>query len=407
LSAIELAQLQTALETLLSPFDYVRIGAWRRRVRHTVQALLGADSSVSLLQIPGEPAFDTDDFTPLAEYGASYHRFDRVDQYRDLGTVAFIWRVVGHLWERPSPAAWLASEFYNDWVVRNHLCQPRGLNLALPAGQLVIGPPQGEDVAALYFYQNAERPAIDAERQLVLLRTLLPAFRAGTYLALRVGTRGNLADLVGTLSEGVVLLDERARVVYENPAFRELLAGDPDGARIERECVRAGRLVLTLAAAQRPKSCPEEIIGPRATALRSGTAAYRLRSALVGPGVLDIGPMALLVLERTTPTGRLLERFRTRFRLTPRELAVSRLLAEGRSNEEVARLLGVSIHTARRHVEHVLMKLGVHSRAAVGATLREERPDLRRDDRAWSAVTTSSIPTQTETSAWDTTTAAT
>jgi len=372
-SAIELARLQTALETLLSPFDYVRIGAWRTRVRHTVQALLGADSSVSLLQIPGEPAFDTDDVTPLAD-GAYYHRSDRVHKYRDRGTVAFIWRVVGHLGQRPSPAAWLASEFYNDWVVRNHLCQPRGLNLALPAGQLVIGPPQGEDVAALYFYQNAERPAIDAERQLVLLRTLLPAFRAGTYLALRVGTRGNLADLVGTLPEGVVLLDERARVVYENPAFHELLAEDPD-ARIERECVRAGRFVLTLAAAKRAKSCPEEIIGPRATALRSGTAAYRLRSALVGPGVLDIGPMALVVLERTTPTGRLLERFRTRFRLTPRELAVSRLLAEGRSNEEVARLLGVSIHTARRHVEHVLMKLGVHSRAAVGATLREERPD--------------------------------
>jgi len=54
---------------------------------------------------------------------------------------------------------------------------------------------------------------------------------------------------------------------------------------------------------------------------------------------------------------------------------VWRGLAEGRSNEEVARLLGVSIHTARRHVEHVLMKLGVHSRAAVGARLREERPD--------------------------------
>jgi DNA-binding CsgD family transcriptional regulator len=31
----------------------------------------------------------------------------------------------------------------------------------------------------------------------------------------------------------------------------------------------------------------------------------------------------------------------------------------------------VSIHTARRHVEHVLLKLGVHSRAAVGARLRE------------------------------------
>jgi DNA-binding CsgD family transcriptional regulator len=50
---------------------------------------------------------------------------------------------------------------------------------------------------------------------------------------------------------------------------------------------------------------------------------------------------------------------------------VSRLLADGRSNADLARALGVSIHTARRHVEHVLLKLGVHSRAAVGAALRE------------------------------------
>jgi DNA-binding CsgD family transcriptional regulator len=45
---------------------------------------------------------------------------------------------------------------------------------------------------------------------------------------------------------------------------------------------------------------------------------------------------------------------------------VSQLLAQGHSNAQVARLLGISIHTVRRHAEHVLMKLGVHSRAAVG-----------------------------------------
>jgi len=374
LSAVELAQLQAALETLLSPFDYAGVRAWRTRVRHTVQALLGADTSVSLLQLPGEPPFEADDIAPLTEYGAYYHRFDRVDKYRDLGTVAFTWRVIGHLWERPSRAAWLASEFYNDWVVRNRLCQPRGLNVALPAGQPLIGPPQGQDIAALYLYQDAERPAVDGERELVLLRALLPAFRAGTYLALRVGTRGVLADLLGTLSEAVVLLDERARLVHENPAFRELLAEEPEAARIERECVHAGRRVLALAAPKHAKSRPEEIIGPGATALRTATAVYQLRTALVGPGVLGLGPMALVVLERRTPGRRALEAFRVRFDLTPRELAVSRLLTEGRSNDEVARLLGVSIHTARRHVEHVLMKLGVHSRAAVGAKLREPEP---------------------------------
>ena len=48
------------------------------------------------------------------------------------------------------------------------------------------------------------------------------------------------------------------------------------------------------------------------------------------------------------------------------------LLARGRSNRKIADALGVTIHTARRHAEHVLQKLAVHSRAEVGARLRDE-----------------------------------
>src|SRR6266550_1476461 len=111
-SAKQVARLQVALTILLSPLDFESLGEWRTKARHTVGALLGADTSVSLLQIPGEPAFEADDPTPLVEYGAHYHQFDRVDKYRDLGTVAFTWDTIGHLWERPSRAAWLGSEFY-------------------------------------------------------------------------------------------------------------------------------------------------------------------------------------------------------------------------------------------------------------------------------------------------------
>lgn len=46
------------------------------------------------------------------------------------------------------------------------------------------------------------------------------------------------------------------------------------------------------------------------------------------------------------------------------------LLAEGMSNAQVAEALGVSSHTARHHTESVLLKLGVHSRAAAGAVVR-------------------------------------
>jgi DNA-binding CsgD family transcriptional regulator len=50
---------------------------------------------------------------------------------------------------------------------------------------------------------------------------------------------------------------------------------------------------------------------------------------------------------------------------------VLRLLAVGRSAREVAAALGISYYTARHHVEHVLAKLGVHTRAAVAAAVTD------------------------------------
>jgi DNA-binding response OmpR family regulator len=60
---------------------------------------------------------------------------------------------------------------------------------------------------------------------------------------------------------------------------------------------------------------------------------------------------------------------RERYGLTARQIAVARLLGEGYSNAEIAQRLSVSYFTARNHTEQVLGKLGVATRAAVGAVL--------------------------------------
>jgi DNA-binding NarL/FixJ family response regulator len=57
--------------------------------------------------------------------------------------------------------------------------------------------------------------------------------------------------------------------------------------------------------------------------------------------------------------------------LTPRELQVLRLLADGLGNKELAGQLGISDHTAKFHVAQILAKLGVASRAeAVAVGIR-------------------------------------
>ena len=52
---------------------------------------------------------------------------------------------------------------------------------------------------------------------------------------------------------------------------------------------------------------------------------------------------------------------RKRGRLTPREREIVQLLAEGKSNKEVADLLGISVKTAETHRANIMLKLNFHS----------------------------------------------
>jgi DNA-binding NarL/FixJ family response regulator len=63
---------------------------------------------------------------------------------------------------------------------------------------------------------------------------------------------------------------------------------------------------------------------------------------------------------------------RDRYGLTDRQIEVARLIASGCTNAEIATKLGLSFYTARNHAEQVMAKLGVSSRAAVGALMYEE-----------------------------------
>ncbi len=48
--------------------------------------------------------------------------------------------------------------------------------------------------------------------------------------------------------------------------------------------------------------------------------------------------------------------------LTPRELAVLALIAEGASNKAIARKLGISVHTVKFHIASLLDKLDAEGR---------------------------------------------
>ena len=62
--------------------------------------------------------------------------------------------------------------------------------------------------------------------------------------------------------------------------------------------------------------------------------------------------------------------------LTRRELEILRLLACGMEHTEIARDLVIASKTVEKHIEHILLKLGVHSRAqAVALALQQQVRD--------------------------------
>ena len=108
--------------------------------------------------------------------------------------------------------------------------------------------------------------------------------------------------------------------------------------------------------------------GARALMLRTAPADQLGASvAAVALGLAVIDPAfatALLPVARDQSSNQPIEE------LTPRELQVLRLMAEGQSNKAIARSLGISEHTVKFHVNAILGKLNVQSRteAVVHAT---------------------------------------
>ncbi len=140
----------------------------------------------------------------------------------------------------------------------------------------------------------------------------------------------------------VTLLDLRMPVMEGVEAVRHIRAIDP----------RARVIVLTT------YDTDDEI----SRALKAGAKAYVLKDIsaddLIGcirdvlAGKTYIAPSAAAKLAEGV----------TRVQLTPREMSTLRLMADGKSNKEIASELSISERTVKTHLGHLFEKLGVTSR---------------------------------------------
>jgi len=68
-------------------------------------------------------------------------------------------------------------------------------------------------------------------------------------------------------------------------------------------------------------------------------------------------------------------------RITPRELEIIRLLAEGKSNKELSTQLGITVRTVETHRSKIMLKLGLHSLAElIHYAMRNEIISVKRPE---------------------------
>jgi two-component system NarL family response regulator len=152
-------------------------------------------------------------------------------------------------------------------------------------------------------------------------------------------------DLFRRLSPDVTLMDLQLPTMSGLEAI-QTICSEREGARV---------VVLTMYQGD------EDIY----RALEAGAAAYVLKDALsddlvrvirevhTGKRPIPSDVAAMLATRRAQPS------------LTPREVEVVRLIAEGLRNKEIAFALGITEQTAKVHVKNILAKLGVNDRTAI------------------------------------------
>jgi DNA-binding CsgD family transcriptional regulator len=200
-------------------------------------------------------------------------------------------------------------------------------------------------------------------RETQLLELLLPSLCAGVEALLQWQQhRLNLLQAIDLLGQAVQVYDQRGEVVHETPAMSAEISADPDATAL--------RAALSRIASSRRSAWPTDIgvASPPVVEFRTTRARYRARATGYGT-TQERDPLTLVSLERLTLAGPSAEELRRHFGLTPSETRVALMLAAGRSNADIATALGIRASTARRHTEHVLRKLNVRTRAAVGPRL--------------------------------------
>jgi DNA-binding NarL/FixJ family response regulator len=160
---------------------------------------------------------------------------------------------------------------------------------------------------------------------------------------------------------------QMAKTLKPNLAIVDISMPDLDGLEATRQIREADPnievVVLTMHESNQMVRRVLEA-GARGYVLKSDLARCLVKAVkCVSEGKRFLTPkVSEIVLEGFLKTGTQPERtVRSQDRPTPRELEIIRLLAEGKTNKEIAAALGITVRTVETHRAKIMLKLGLHS----------------------------------------------
>jgi DNA-binding NarL/FixJ family response regulator len=160
-------------------------------------------------------------------------------------------------------------------------------------------------------------------------------------------------EAVDVAGLGAVVLDGQGRVAWRSPQALRWL----DGAFGAAEAAQEGGRWLRGAAGRGEASAPLPG-GRRLVARHMGQSGFSESMLLLSVAHADA--------DADGADGRAGHRL-SHVSLTPRETEVLSWLAKGKTNRDIADILGMSPRTVNKHLEHIFEKLGVETRTAAEA----------------------------------------
>jgi DNA-binding CsgD family transcriptional regulator len=170
--------------------------------------------------------------------------------------------------------------------------------------------------------------------------------------------KSSLIRFVDAVDCPVVLVNREGRLTTMNGPARDFFVGRT-GAHLRESIEDSARLMF----GDRRKA---DLNPNQARQYEIGHERFIATFVAAGNDVVshDVGAMVMLKREALGAAAPQISEHALvrRFGLTGQEARVAVLLADQRTNREIADCLGVSVHTARHHTERVLAKLHIHSR---------------------------------------------